>query len=68
MERPYYTSEMAFSCLQKLLEKSILLFYQKKGSGRYTMIYGMSPLPKISGMLIWISKCYNSRGWSFLKL
>ena len=40
-----------YSAVCKLLENCILLFYQKKFkfwfSGRHTMIYGMSPLPKI---------------------
>ena len=45
---------MTFSCLQKLLEKYILLFYQKRlkfwFSRRYTIIHSMSTLPKIWGL------------------
>ena len=61
---------MTFSCLQKLLEKLILLFYQNKFkfiSVRYTMIDGMSPLPKIgSSDEFWAVLILG--GWSFLKL
>ena len=55
--------KMAFSCFQKLLENCILLFYHKRFkfwfSVRYTMIDGMSPVPKIS---------YNSRGLVFSEI
>ena len=63
--------KMAFSCFQKLLGNCILLFNHKRFkfwfSVRYTMIDGMSPVPKIRGRW-WVLNCYNSRGLVFSEI